>query len=47
MAIFALYTGSASSARHHGADLLGELVNGRAASAEILGRLDAGSGDDR
>jgi len=47
MAVSALYTGSAPSARHDGVELLGELVDERAASAEVLGRLGAGSGDDR
>src|SRR5262249_61758070 len=47
MAVSALYTGSAPSARHDGVELLGELVDERAASAEVLGRLGAGNGDDR
>src|SRR5262245_41201342 len=43
MAVSALYTGSALSARHDGVKPLGELVNGRAAPAEVLGRLERGA----
>ena len=43
MAVSALYTGSAPSAWHDGVEPLGELVDGRAASAEILGRLGVGA----
>jgi len=45
MAVSALYTGSAPSARHDGAEPLGEVVNRRAPSAEIPG--SPGSGDHR